>query len=250
MTRKHFLSLLLLIAFNPLHAQQTVSFSSGEYQTNLIELYTSEGCSSCPRADKWLSKLNDERKLWEEYIPLALHVDYWDYLGWSDRLAEHEFSLRQSKHKEEGNIRSVYTPGFVVNGSEWRGFFGVDRTIPQSGAKPGRMHLEAGKYTYSVQFDPAQDKNTKYHLAILGNGFAHQIKAGENGGKTLKHDFAVIALDSTYSENGVASFNAPIITHKGAKQYAIVAWASNPDSLKPIQAVGGWLPENLVKTAF
>jgi len=137
-----------------------------------------------------------------------------------------------------------------VNGAEWRGFFSIDSSIPQSGAKPGSMQLEAGKYKYSIQFDPAQKKNTKYHIAVLGSGFTHSIKAGENHGKTLEHDFAVIAWDSAYSEDGYITFNAPIITHKGAKQYAVVAWASEPNSLKPIQAVGGWLPDNLVKTAF
>ena len=250
MIGKYLFSIVLIGMMGNAFAQQSLSFSSGEYQTNFIELYTSEGCSSCPRADRWLSKLSKEKTLWEEFIPMALHVDYWDYLGWSDKLADHAYSLRQSNHRKEGNIRSVYTPGFVVNGQEWRGFFGVDRSIPISGAKPGVMQLEASKYNYSVQFDPAEKKRTKYHIAILGSGFSHQINAGENDGKTLNHDFAVIAMESTYSTDGFAMFNAPMVTHKGAQKYAIVAWATEPNSLKPIQAVGGWLPTNLVKTAF
>src|SRR5437899_10682781 len=77
-------------------AQTTgVTFQSSEKQTALLELFTSEGCSSCPPAEAWLSRLQDSTGLWRDVVPVAFHVDYWDYLGWRDRWAAKDFSERQ-----------------------------------------------------------------------------------------------------------------------------------------------------------
>jgi hypothetical protein len=96
-----------------------VDFSSGAIQTKVIELYTSEGCSSCPLADKWLSKLKDEPTLFKDIIPLAFHVDYWDQLGWKDRWAQVAFSNRQRKLVAQGILSQVYKPAVVVVSQEW-----------------------------------------------------------------------------------------------------------------------------------
>src|ERR1043166_1377606 len=72
-----------------------LSFQSSEQRTPLIELYTSEGCSSCPPAEAWLSKLKTEAGLWKDFVPVAFHVDYWDHLGWRDRFASAVFTERQ-----------------------------------------------------------------------------------------------------------------------------------------------------------
>lgn len=115
----------LMAAYLPLaQAGDPHTFSSGTGKTTVIELFTSEGCSSCPPADNWLSGFKSDPRLWKQIIPLAFHVDYWDYIGWRDRFASPAFSARQSDHKKQGNIRSVYTPGLVVDGREWRGWFG------------------------------------------------------------------------------------------------------------------------------
>ena len=84
-----------------------VSYRSGVQQTGLLELYTSEGCSSCPPADRWLSSLKDDDGLWQELIPVAFHVDYWDYLGWRDRFAARDFSQRQRRYAAEQSMRTV-----------------------------------------------------------------------------------------------------------------------------------------------
>ncbi|MDH5614701.1 MAG: DUF1223 domain-containing protein, partial [Gammaproteobacteria bacterium] len=104
---------------------EPVTLVSGQGQKVLIELYTSEGCSSCPPAEKYLNTYRHNKELWHTYIPVAFHVDYWDYIGWKDRFASPSFSTRQRQHARERNVRSVYTPSFMVNGAGWQpGWFG------------------------------------------------------------------------------------------------------------------------------
>src|SRR5256886_7314986 len=85
-----------------------------------VELFTSEGCSSCPPADAWISQLKESPDLWKKIVPVVFHVDYWDNLGWRDRFAKPEFTERQRRYVAACRGDSVYTPGFVVNGREWR----------------------------------------------------------------------------------------------------------------------------------
>ena len=77
-------------------------FESGAERVNLVELYTSEGCSSCPPADRWLSGLRRNRGLWQQVVPLAFHVDYWDNLGWRDQFADASWSERQRQYAVQG----------------------------------------------------------------------------------------------------------------------------------------------------
>ena len=115
-----FLTLFLSLGQQAL-ADQTLT--SGGKPPQLIELFTSEGCSSCPPADLWISGLKNNEGLWTEYVPLAFHVDYWDWIGWKDRFASAAHTNRQRRYEQTRQVGSVYTPGFVVAGEEWRGFF-------------------------------------------------------------------------------------------------------------------------------
>src|SRR6266566_907051 len=99
------------------------TFESGETAATVIELFTSEGCSSCPKADAWMSQLKSSRDVWKNIVPAAFHVDYWDGLGWPDRFAKPEFTQRQRRYAFSWPTGAVYTPTFVVNGKEWPGFF-------------------------------------------------------------------------------------------------------------------------------
>ena len=105
--------LVLLTVFTSSFAQV---FESSEKPTALVELYTSEGCSSCPPADRWLSSLKDDEGLWKEFVPLAFHVDYWDYIGWEDRFADKQYSQRQRRYAHEFSEPTVYTPVYVGPG--------------------------------------------------------------------------------------------------------------------------------------
>ncbi len=103
----------------PLRAAE-VKFQSGPARTHLLELFTSEGCSSCPPAEKWLSELRGNSRLWKQFVPLAFHVDYWDRLGWTDRFANKVFTARQQAYSAAWRSGTVYTPAFVLDGREWQ----------------------------------------------------------------------------------------------------------------------------------
>ncbi|MGJ8664273.1 MAG: DUF1223 domain-containing protein, partial [Marinicella sp.] len=95
-----FKCLLLFLMISKLSLAAQWETSSADEQTTLIELFTSEGCSSCPPADAFLSQFQNSDDLWNQYIPIAFHVDYWDYIGWKDVFASPEFSARQRSHKQ------------------------------------------------------------------------------------------------------------------------------------------------------
>src|SRR5262252_2023521 len=125
------MSLLLLWSAVDSLGTERIHFQSGTNRTALIELYTSEGCSSCPPAEEWLSKLKAHPRLWIDLVPAAFHVDYWDYLGWRDPFGAAAYSDRQRTYAAEWKSRSIYTPGFVLDGKEFRGWFKPDK-LPQA----------------------------------------------------------------------------------------------------------------------
>lgn len=238
-------TLLLLTNFSFAELQ----LHSNLQQTQLIELYTSEGCSSCPPADRWLSRYKDSPDLWRRVIPIAFHVDYWDYIGWTDRFANPAFSIRQRQHKSQGNTREVYTPGFVVNGNEWKGWYGIRRGQPPlSPEEPGKLSLTINNDTFQAQFDGINQHSAANTLtiAVLGFGLKTPVKAGENKGELLNHDFVVLALraypisaDDQQWQGQLPTVAADL---KNQAPLAIAAWVSPQHSLKPVQAVAGWLP--------
>src|SRR5438132_8079399 len=116
MPRFIFLAALLLGA-SALRAE--VTLHSGPAQVALIELYTNEGCSSCPPAEKWLGELRGDAELWRRFVPVAFHVNYWDHLGWHDVLATKAYTEREYRYADTWRAPSVYTPCFVRNGQEW-----------------------------------------------------------------------------------------------------------------------------------
>jgi len=232
---------LLMISINGF--AETIELNSGQQKTTLIELYTSEGCSSCPPADRWVSTLKDDPKLWNEFIPIAFHVDYWDYIGWQDPFASPENSKRQRRYYREKGISSVYTPGFVSNGYEWRRWFGF-KQIERSNEMPGELKVSIFDGVLKAEYLGKEREQIplRLNVALLGFGLEIDIKAGENSGKTLKHDFVVIGQDSQKSFNGQWTMPLP----KGQKHKmtgkGIAIWVSPTDKLQPIQSVGGWLP--------
>ena len=141
-------TLLLCLAMQltaaSLFAQDIVLKSSGA-RSSLVELYSSEGCSSCPPAEEWTNQLKAVPGLWKDTFPVVFHVDYWDGLGWPDRFARAEFTQRQRDYAARLNQDSVYTPEFVVNGLEWRQSWLGGRNIPTQGAeKSGDLTLTVG----------------------------------------------------------------------------------------------------------
>ncbi len=234
-------SLVLIISFFSMancSAAASQSFTSSEYTPMTLELYTSQGCSSCPRAEKWISGLKYHPELFKRLFPLAFHVDYWDYLGWKDSFASKAATERQYLYNRLGLTRGVYTPGLVVNGSESRNWRFPQ--IPPGEIKTGSLKLVLDSQHAQLQF--SQDlPDLKAHLAILEMSAQLKIRRGENAGRTINHDF-VVQQWQTLSPRNVTSvwqFTAP--QRDADKEQAIVAWISQGQNPKPIQMVGGWL---------
>lgn len=247
MKTRTLISLSILLIFTQFTTASPVVFQSPEKQVGLLELYTSEGCSSCPPADRWLSSLKDEDELWKEYIPIAFHVDYWNYIGWEDRFALPQYSERQRQYAREQSLKTVYTPGFVYNGKEWRNWFLRRYFDFPDGTNPGVLKISVDKQTAKMEFKPniAFDNKLTIYLALLGFDLKTDVKAGENRGKQLPHDFVVLGVNSAEvkKQKGLYKMSLDIPVQKvDAPQYGLVAWLSDTHKQKPLQATGGLLP--------
>lgn len=225
--------------------QQTARFSSGDLQVSVIELYTSEGCSSCPPADRWLSSLKGHPQLWRDFVPLAFHVDYWDYIGWRDRYARADFGDRQRQYAREGGVNTVYTPGMFKDGHEWRGWR-RGRAIGATGVNVGNLLIEVTNNHVLATFDTiaGNEEELNVNVALLGMNLRSSVSAGENRGEILLHDFTVLGIDSTKLEwDGNLFAGGLQVPHavEAANRYAIVAWVSSVDRLAPIQSAGGYI---------
>jgi len=226
-------------------------------------LYTSEGCHSCPPADRWLTDLKQQKNLWKDFIPLSFHVDYWDYIGWDDKYASKQFSRRQRAYAAEFRERTVYTPaGMRLLGHEWRTWRRANPLFMSTFSKElktadiGVLSLKIDKENqFSASFDSVEQQLDSqlasdyiFNIAVLGVDVVSKIEAGENRGKTLKHDFVVLGMESHKALKGQGmqwSGGLPDLSNP-APRYAVVAWIAERNSLIPKQAVGAYL-ENLEK---
>lgn len=190
----------------------------------------------------WLNGYLEDEALWNSVIPLAFHVDYWDYIGWQDRFAQARFAQRQYRYQEEGAIGTVYTPGILVNGQEWRG--GFRQRPAEANEAAGELTLEITGDNLSARFVPT-DKlvdGARLHLAIVAFGLTSEVGAGENRGRQLAHEFVVVGMDAGDSPDLRWQMTLPETRSTDAKHHALVAWVSTPGSQRPLQSAGGWLP--------
>ena len=227
-------------------AAETLRLESPGPRVSLLELYTSEGCSSCPPADRWISKLRDDPRLWREVVPVAFHVDYWDYIGWNDRFASPVYGERQRQYARSRHVSNVYTPGFVLAGKEWRSWFYRPVLKVDNSIQAGKLELSVTGQQANMAFASSAPVNgaLELHVAILGFDLKTEVGAGENGGRTLEHDFVVLGYRTlaTTRQNSLhtASFSLPA-ANVPSQRKAIAAWLSTLDDPRPVQAVGGWL---------
>jgi hypothetical protein len=169
----------------------------------LLELYTSEGCDSCPPADQWLAALGGNGIGRDRLVPLAFHVDYWDNLGWIDPFAQSIFTARQREFTRRAGASTVYTPEFVLNGREYRRWSTNDvhdqlrRTSQTAPRADIALALKRTAATLEVDGEAklrdAKDRAGVY-LALYENNLQSNVKAGENRGRTLRHDSVVRRL--------------------------------------------------------
>lgn len=229
-------------------------FVSTDSQVQLIELFTSEGCSSCPPADRWFTSLKSNKDLWTRFVPVSFHVDYWDYIGWQDPFASKQYSQRQRRYAKEFKEPTVYTPGVRKGGEEWRSWRLFGNPSKDNAEEVGQLTIEVqdnGQFTAIFSSaDYSNDQTLELNIALLGMSLSSEVSRGENRGKLLKHDFVTLALTSNIENQSVVE-NAFRWSGKlpssdtPATNKAIAAWVTNNGKQQPVQAVGGELLQTL-----
>ena len=216
---------------------KSAEVKSGTATAALVELYTSEGCSSCPPADKQLSRLKEQLGPNAAVVPLSLHVTYWDAIGWKDVFAQKTFDTRQGDLLEGKPNRVVYTPQFFVSGNELRKWHDdLPDTIRRINARPAPVAItlkttsaENGNVSLDVttQSVGAKQVNGDLYVAVSENGLSSKVLRGENSGVTLHHD------------NTVRLWYGPIKLNQGVAQFR-----------QEVRLPGGWNRQNLQAIAF
>jgi len=234
---------IALMTGDALAAPQTIV--SPATRVNLMELYTSEGCDSCPPAEEWLSGFTDDRRLWKQLVPVAFHVDYWDEQGWKDPFDSRLYTQRQQQISAKAGTRTIYTPEFVLNGGEWQNWFNHRPLELPDPTMPGVLSLTADGYSIHVHFaGGATAERLEAHVVLLAFGVAVHVGAGENAGAVLSHDFLVLSYTHgmlTAKGNGYDSVMVLAPSAVKAPRYALAGWVSKADDPEPLQAAGGWI---------
>jgi len=206
--------------------QSACSWVSNAERMIVAELYTSEGCSSCPPADRWLSIHLSSPERSRHILALSFHVDYWNYIGWEDPYSKKQFTERQYAHKRAGNVSQIYTPQYVFSNREVRRW-GQAGLLPQRlaamqqdkapvGLQVSLERKSANQVEVRVKAEWLDERYTsgRMLLAFYEDNLSQQVKAGENRGELLKHDRVVRHLSeakkvSTASNVQVFSLTLP-----------------------------------------
>ena len=244
-------AVLAILSVVPAGQAAECAAKSGPGTAALVELYTSEGCDSCPPADEWLRKLPAAGFGPERVVPLALHVDYWDYIGWKDPFASPGFSARQRELAAVNRGRFVYTPQVLLAGRDYRGWSGrsrfaddvraINAQLPRAEIALGLRESEPGSFEVraSGTVPKREDRvDAALFVAAYQSGLSNRVTAGENRGATLHHDFVVrewwgpIALD--------AAANAEItrkVTARGLTSGGVAAFVQSRRTGEVLQAL-------------
>ncbi|HUK62972.1 MAG TPA: DUF1223 domain-containing protein, partial [Dongiaceae bacterium] len=192
----------------------------------VVELFTSEGCSSCPPADALLAELSAR----DDVLALSFHVTYWDHLGWRDRFSSPAYTARQDAYAHRFGLASLYTPQMVVNGE--RQFVGSDESAAHAAIRDGLARTDALPITLRTRADgpevvvdctaPGAPADARLEVAWVDERATSSPDRGENGGRTLHHvhvarDLRRVALDQRH--HGGARLRPP-----DAGPGRVIAW--------------------------
>ena len=246
-------TLLALVSLPSQAAGESCEAQSAITRVSVLELYTSEGCDSCPPADRWVSTLPVKGLTPDRVIPLAFHVDYWDQLGWPDRMAKAQFSVRQREQANRNRATVVYTPQLLLNGADYRSSYSdirLDERVKEFNRLPPAADLLLRQKSVApgveVEVDvrltrTAASGVSQMYLAITENRLESAIKAGENRGKLLHHDFVVreLAGPLPVDEAGRLHWKSVLTLSPDWKRsdLALVAFVQNAHSGEILQAL-------------
>lgn len=232
-------------------AAQACSAQSGPVTGALLELYTSEGCSSCPPADHWFGQMArsaDSRKL----SLLAFHVDYWDELGWPDRFAQHAFTVRQGERARAAGSSTIYTPQLMASehlNLRWNNPAQVNAVLASDAQRPAQVGvrlsataLPGGDWRVIVQATPNTviARGAGLFLALYEDDVLHAIDAGENSGKKLRHERVVRGLFGPWPlGTGTITRKLDVATHSthAAPRLGLTAFVQDKASGRTLQAL-------------
>jgi hypothetical protein len=217
--RKIIIAVLALMFTN--HAVAgSCSAESGKSRVALLELYTSEGCDSCPPTDQWFSTLPQRGYTAQRVLALAFHVDYWNYLGWKDPYAQAQFSTRQNDASRRNKARVVYTPQLLLDGADYRRSVKGD----DIGQYISKTQMPAAQISMTIDTGDAQSRlraristaatAAQAYAAIYENNLVTEVAAGENKGKRLRHDFVVRELYGPFTVTAAAPLNIDQVMRK------------------------------------
>jgi len=215
----HYLKIILTAVVALVMAQQV---RAGEQELTVVELFTSEGCSSCPPADTFVSELAER----DDILALSLHVDYWDYIGWKDPYADPQYTLRQRQYAKQMKLRYVYTPQVVVDGT-LEGV-GSDRSkILSAVAKAKSLKKVPVKLTKSpdgmtLELAAADVGPVNVYSVFYDRLRETDVRRGENSGRRLRHANVVRDMTQIATWQG-APLSLPVpASAKGADVCAII----------------------------
>src|ERR1700756_1734641 len=215
-------------------------------KTVVVELFTSEGCSSCPPADELLGRLRQEKVAdGLEVIPLGLHVDYWNFQGWTDRFSSADYTDRQNKYATRFATEGPYTPQMVVDGDQQ--FVGNDssrahQAILKAAGTPESATVEisgSAADKISLRVKSPEDAPADILLAITEDNLSNRIRSGENRGRELHHSAVVRKLERLGAvHKGAFAGTVPLRFEKDWKleDLRIVVWVQEPGNGKIIGA--------------
>ena len=225
--------------------------ASGKTTAALVELYTSEGCSSCPPADRQMRHLEEALDAGAQAVPLALHVPYWDYIGWKDRFARPAFAERQEWLVHANGQRTLYTPQFFVNGAELRAtrtslreqVRKLNATAAAADIRLSAAHPSSELLRLSAQASakPGGAPLVLY-VALTESGLVSKISRGENAGATLEHDHVVrewIGPISLAAGSARVQRDIRLPAAWNRSQLGLVAFVQDERTGHVLQALGG-----------
>jgi hypothetical protein len=209
---------------------------SGAQVPTVIELFTSEGCSSCPPADRWLSGLKPLAAQ-GRVVAQAFHVGYWDYIGWIDRFAMPAHTTRQKQVAQANGLGNIYTPQLVRDGRDWRDYAAALSRPPEP-ARAAITLVRTQDDAFEASVAPVNaDAAWSAYWTVTEHGHSSKVKAGENAGELLQHDFVVRQYVQAGQYRGVQKLTLRAGPGDGQHARQVNLVVVEPRSGKPLQAV-------------
>ena len=219
-------------------AAAACSAQSGPTVPAVIELYTSEGCNSCPPADRWLSTLQGR----DGVVALAFHVDYWDSLGWKDRFAQPQFTQRQNATQHTSGARFAYTPQVILDSRDAPNWSSLPPAVLQR-KTPATVGLTLARdgtgLALTVAPGAGSPAKLSGYVAVVDDGLQTHVGAGENRGETLRQDGVVRELlpwSLVGGQPATLRFTSGSAPEPGATRHWVAVATDGPYG-KPVQAV-------------